>query len=125
MRPDAEATLGELIVQITEAPCKPRARYADLKVLEAKLQELFVGQRSPGKIVGTLARHALREPRRGWITGNPHRSQDRAEGKFGASPRRCTPKPRLPAPARRNAIWLKALLLEPPRDHEHAPKITG
>ena len=44
MRPDAKAPLCKLIMQTVETPFEPRARNADFEVLEAELQELFVGQ---------------------------------------------------------------------------------
>src|SRR6266852_597168 len=57
MRPDAQPAPAELVVEIGQARLEPRAFDRDLEVLEAKLQELVVGQRGPGK----LARHGVPE----------------------------------------------------------------
>src|SRR5271157_6500046 len=49
MGPHANAALGQLVVQRQQAVLKPRAFDSDLEVLEAKLQQLLVGQCGPGK----------------------------------------------------------------------------
>src|SRR5207248_2687441 len=54
MRPHPQLALCELIEQIVEAILEPSACDGDLEILEAKLEQLLVGQSGPGKF---LARH--------------------------------------------------------------------
>src|SRR5262249_23511896 len=85
MRPDSKAALDEFSMQVVETLLEPCTRNADLKVLEAKLQEVLVGQGGPGKIVGTLACHARQGPRDVDYLDR-HRNQDKAERKSRARP---------------------------------------
>src|SRR5439155_13177607 len=69
MRPDAQSAPAELVVEIGEPLLEPRPFDGDLEILEAKLQQLVVGQRGPGK----LARHGVPELGKsaggGWVRG--------------------------------------------------------
>src|SRR5580698_1621228 len=51
VRPHREAVLGKLVVQGQETVLEPSALDLDVKVLEADLQELLVGQRGPGEFL--------------------------------------------------------------------------
>src|SRR5580700_79578 len=51
VRPYREAMLGKLVVQGQQAILEPGALDLHMKVLEADLQELLVGQRGPGKFL--------------------------------------------------------------------------
>src|SRR5262249_48690077 len=100
MRPDSEAALDEFSMQVVETLLEPCTRNADLKVLEAKLQEVLVGQGGPGKIVGTLACHARRGPRDVDYLDryrnqdlDRYRNQDKAESKSRARPAVTAPNP--------------------------------
>ena len=52
MGPDPDAALLEFVVEIVEAVLEPGAFDRDLEVLEAKLEQLLVGQGGPGKFWG-------------------------------------------------------------------------
>ena len=49
MRPHVKAVLGKLVVQGQQAVLEPGALDLHMKVLEADLQKLLVGQRGPGE----------------------------------------------------------------------------
>jgi hypothetical protein len=51
VRPHREAVLGKLVVQGQEAVLEPGALDLHVKVPEADLQELLVGQRGPGEFL--------------------------------------------------------------------------
>src|SRR5580704_4755583 len=51
VRPHVKAVLGKLVVQGQEAVLEPGALDLHMKVLEADLQELLVGQRGPGEFL--------------------------------------------------------------------------
>src|SRR5438128_2242086 len=55
MGPHPDAPLFKLIVQIVETVFEPGALYRNLEVAKAKLKQLLVGQRGPGKF---FTRHA-------------------------------------------------------------------
>jgi hypothetical protein len=44
MGPDPKPPLIKLSMEVFQAPLEPRALDRDLEILEAKLQEFFVGQ---------------------------------------------------------------------------------
>src|SRR5208283_3835067 len=59
MGPYANAALGQLVVKREQAVLEPRAFDPDLEVLEAKLQQLLVGQCGPGEFP---TRHGASKP---------------------------------------------------------------
>jgi hypothetical protein len=49
MRPQQQASVGELVVKLMKLILEPSALDGDAKVLEPQLQKLFVWERRPGK----------------------------------------------------------------------------
>src|SRR5215813_4752001 len=49
VRPDPQPPLGELVMEMVQAPLEPRSGDADLEILEAELEQLTVRQCGPGE----------------------------------------------------------------------------
>src|SRR5688572_17590776 len=85
MRPHAQATLAEFLVETIDAGLEPRPLNRDPEILETKLEKLLVRQIGPGK----LSRHQSRKTLGTWRRETVSRRRQRH--KSGRAPTQCQP----------------------------------